>query len=126
MFVLVCALWLAVSDMFTFVAWNCQHGDVERYQDLSEEFRFTDIVAVTSTGERAAADRLPVCTDLRVHFVLRCCFVPGVHVSRACGTALLLRKRVFKPKDVYDVPSVPISLQGRVAVFRLRSGRFDI
>eukprot|EP00959_Pyramimonas_sp_CCMP1952_P416510 8726007-Pyramimonas_sp.AAC.1 len=109
--VLLCGVRVALG-MFTFVDWNAQYADIERLHDLSEEFKYTDVVAVTSTGERATPDRSATFSNLKHHFVVRCGCLAGRHVNKSCGIALLLRKRVFKQRDVYDVPSVPAALQG--------------
>ena len=78
-------------------------------------------IALTRTGEKAAPDCVPVYTDVRFHFVIRFGLRPSTHVKMMCGISLLLRKRVFKRRDVYDVPAVLAQIQGRVVAFRLRS-----
>eukprot|EP00959_Pyramimonas_sp_CCMP1952_P013381 282238-Pyramimonas_sp.AAC.1 len=82
-----------VFGMFTFVHWNAQYAYIVRLHDLSEEFKFTDVVAVTSTGERATPDRSAAFSNLKSHFVVRCGYLAGRHVNKSCGIALLLRKK---------------------------------
>eukprot|EP00959_Pyramimonas_sp_CCMP1952_P155042 3243836-Pyramimonas_sp.AAC.1 len=101
-------------------------ADVARLHDISEEFKHVDVVALTGTCERAPADRAVVFTTLRYHIALRSGFVAGEYVNRSCGITLLLRRRVFRRKHVVAAPPVPESLRGRVAVYRVRSGRFDL
>eukprot|EP00959_Pyramimonas_sp_CCMP1952_P243025 5079996-Pyramimonas_sp.AAC.1 len=51
-------MWLTLflvraAGMFTYVHWICQCADLERLGDISDEFTWTGIIAVSSAGEGA-------------------------------------------------------------------------
>eukprot|EP00959_Pyramimonas_sp_CCMP1952_P114898 2402178-Pyramimonas_sp.AAC.1 len=73
-------IWLIIflvraAGMCTYVHLNCQSAELERLGDISDEFKLTDIIAVTSTGERAQG-RDARYSDLRF---------PGGQASKRCG-----------------------------------------
>ena len=96
-----------------------------RLNEISEEFAHVDLIALTSTGERAS-EQVSTRSACKFHFAIHSGFVPSRHCNKSCGIILMVRKRKFRAKHVIDTPAVPAQLRGRVALHRLRSGRFDI
>eukprot|EP00959_Pyramimonas_sp_CCMP1952_P388795 8146221-Pyramimonas_sp.AAC.1 len=99
--------------MLTFVHWNCMRADELRLNDISEELATIDLIALTSTGERASQDQATTRSSLRYHYAIHSGYVPSRHSNRSCGTVLLIRKSKFRMKHLVDTPAVPKYLRGR-------------
>eukprot|EP00959_Pyramimonas_sp_CCMP1952_P398874 8358357-Pyramimonas_sp.AAC.1 len=111
---------------FTFVHSNCMSASEKlRLCDLSEEFTHVDIIALSGTGEqRGELER--AANQLSYHFALHHGYALSRHAAKACGLTLLLQIRKFRKKHVVDSTPAPRELRWRVALHRVRSGRFDL
>ena len=68
----------------------------------------------------------PICYRNKQHIIYEWGWSPTPYVNKSCGVQIRLRKSLFRPKHIVEVPPTPALLQGRVGALRARSGRFDI
>eukprot|EP00959_Pyramimonas_sp_CCMP1952_P138875 2906784-Pyramimonas_sp.AAC.1 len=84
-----------------------------RLNDISEEFSQVDLIALTSTGERASQEQATIRSSCRFHSCIHSGFVPSRHANKSRGITLMIRKRKFRAKHVIDTPAIPQQFRGR-------------
>mmetsp|Transcript_69844 Transcript_69844/g.197903 ORF Transcript_69844/g.197903 Transcript_69844/m.197903 type:complete len:216 (-) Transcript_69844:2846-3493(-) len=117
----------ATTTMISCIQYNPLSATSEdRLEEISTEFRFAHVVALTGTQRRARQkDEVTQATCGR-HRVYHWGHYGARLTNKAAGCSFLLHKRYFREPHVHTVFVPPSALQGRAAALRLRSGRLDL
>eukprot|EP00959_Pyramimonas_sp_CCMP1952_P065829 1374435-Pyramimonas_sp.AAC.1 len=97
---------------------------VERLVDISDELKDWDIILLCGTQEWAGPEAVRK-VMLPNHWCLRIGARKGKYITKACGLAILVHRRMDQ-NCLREIYTPPTSLQGRVAGVKLATSTMDL